>query len=126
MFPLRSACADTMNHDYCTHSDEAGCIFETCVVDEFRSAVEVGYVLVDVLEFWEYSVTRFVKGSNSGLFEEHVQMLLKLKQGSFGYSCVHSEDDKDQYIEGFWRAEVIALDKASQFPKTLGNEVWQR
>jgi hypothetical protein len=75
----------------------------------------MGYELVEVLEFWEYKVTFFDKGSNSGgLFAEYVNMFLKLKQESSGYpSWVQSEEDKDRYIEEYRRAEGIALDKAS-------------
>ena len=41
-------------------------------------------------------------------------MFLKLKQESSGFpSRVQSEDDKDRYTEDYWRAEGIALDKAS-------------
>jgi hypothetical protein len=41
-------------------------------------------------------------------------MLLKLKQESYGYpSWVQSEEQKDQYIEDYRRAEGIALHKAS-------------
>ena len=60
MFPLYSSCADTMNQDDCTHSEER-CIVGTWVVDEVRKAVEMGYDLMDVNEFWEYEVTCFVK-----------------------------------------------------------------
>jgi hypothetical protein len=113
MFPLCSACADAMNQGDCTHSDEERCIVGTWVVDEVSKAVEMGYSLVDVFEFWEYNVTRFENGEG-GLFAEYVNMFLKLKQESSGYpSWVHSEDDKDRYIEDYRRAEGIALDKAS-------------
>ena len=115
MFPLCSACADTMNQDDCTHSDEERCIVGTWVVDEVRKAVELGYDVKDVYEFWEYKVTCFDKDTNSGgLFAEYVDMFLKLKQESSGYpSWVQSEEDKDRYIEDYRRAEGIALDKAS-------------
>jgi hypothetical protein len=68
-----------------------------------------------VFEFWEYNVTCFDKGSNTGvLFAEYVDMFLKLKQESSGYpSCVQSEADKERYIEEYRRAEGITLDKAS-------------
>jgi len=84
-------------------------------VDEVRKAVEMGYDLKDVYEFWEYKVTCFDKDTNSrGLFAEFVNMFLKLKQESSGYpSWVQSEEKKDQYIEDYRRAEGIALDKAS-------------
>ena len=84
-------------------------------MDEVRKAVEMGYDLKDVYEFWEYKVTCFDKDTNSrGLFAEFVNMFLKLKQESSGYpSWVQSEEKKDQYIEDYRRAEGIALDKAS-------------
>ena len=81
----------------------------------------MGYGLVEVFEFCEYSVTCFDKDTNSGgLFAEYVDMFLKLKQESPGFpSWVQSEDDKDRYIEDYRRAEGIALDKAS-ISKKLG------
>jgi hypothetical protein len=51
MFPLCSACANTMNQGDCTHADEERCIFGTWVVDEVSKAVEMGYSLVDEFEF---------------------------------------------------------------------------
>jgi len=93
MFLLCSACADTMNQGYCTHSEKERCIVGTWVVDEVRKAVEMGSIVKEVFEFWEYKVTCFDKGSNSGgLFTEYVNMFLKLKQESSGYpSWVQSE-----------------------------------
>jgi len=41
-------------------------------------------------------------------------MFLKLKQESTGYpSWVQSEEHKNKYIDDYWRAEGINLDKAS-------------
>jgi len=57
IFPLCTACADTMNQGSCTHNDEEGCIVGTWVVDEFRKAIEMGYGLMNVFEFWEYEIT---------------------------------------------------------------------
>jgi hypothetical protein len=115
MFPLCSACADTMKQDDCTHSDEECCIVGTWVVDWVRKAVEMSYRLGDVYEFCEYEVTCFDKDANSGgLFADYVNMYLKLKQESSGYpSWVQSEVQKDQYNEDYRRAEKITLDKAS-------------
>jgi hypothetical protein len=46
----------------------------------------MGYGVEHVLEFWEYNVTCFDKGTNSGgIFAENVNMFLKLKQESSGY-----------------------------------------
>ena len=81
MSPLCSACADTMNQDRCTHSDEERCIAGTWVVDDVRMAVGMCYGLVDVYEFWEYEVTCIDKDSNSGgLFAQYINVFRKVKQ----------------------------------------------
>jgi len=60
-----------MNQAKCTHSDEERCIVGTWVVDEFRKAVEMGYSVMNVFEFWEYEVTCFDKDTKTGgLFAE--------------------------------------------------------
>jgi len=66
MFPLCSACANTMNQGSCTHSDEERYIIASWLTDKVRKAVDMGYGLVEVFEFWEYSVTCFDKETNSG------------------------------------------------------------
>jgi len=98
-----------MNEGKFTHSDEERCIFGTWVVDEVRKAVEMGYSVMDVFEFWEYEVTCFDKDANTGgVFAEYVNMFLKLKEESSVYPLwVQSEDDKDRYIEDYRRAEGI-------------------
>ena len=54
-------------------------------MDEVCLAVEIGYSLLYVYEFWQYSVTHFEKGNKcESLFAEYVNMFLKLKQGSSG------------------------------------------
>jgi hypothetical protein len=104
-----------MNQYDCTHSDKKQCIVGTWIVDEVRNAVKMGYALVEMFEFWEYTVTCLNKDTNlGGLFAEYVNMFLKLKQESSGYpSWVQTEEDKDKYIEEYRRAEGFALDKAS-------------
>ena len=61
MFPLSSACANTVKQGSCTHYDEERCIVGILIADELRKAVDMGYGLVDVCEFWEYSITCFNK-----------------------------------------------------------------
>ena len=114
MFPLCSACVDTMNQRPCIHTDEERCIVGTWVVDEVRKAVDMGYGLVDMFQFWEYEVKCFHKDLNSRrLFAEYVNMFLKLKQESSGSpSWVQFEEDKNKYIEYYRCEEGIAFDKA--------------
>ena len=45
-----------MNQGVCTHSEDERCLVGTWVVDEVCKAMEMGYSLVDVFEFWEYNV----------------------------------------------------------------------
>jgi len=50
-------------------------------MDEVRKAIEICYILVNVFKFWEYEITCFDRGTNSGgLFAEYVNMFLKLKR----------------------------------------------
>jgi len=80
-------------------------------MDEVRKAVDMGYGLVDVFEFWENKVTYF--------YRHHFRFFLQNKhvpktRESSGYlSWVQSDDDKDKYIADYRRAEGIALDNAS-------------
>ena len=48
-----------MNQGPCTHTEEERCISGTRVICEVSKAVEMGYSLVHVFEFWEYSVTQY-------------------------------------------------------------------
>ena len=124
MFPLCTACANTINQGSCTRSNEERCIIVSWLRDEVRKAVDMGYGLDELFEFWEYSVTCFDKDTNSsGLFAEYVNMFLKLKQESSDFpSWLQSEDDKNRYFEDYPRAERIALDKAS-ISKNSGKEL---
>jgi len=73
-------------------TDEERCILGTWVVDEVLKDIEMGYILVNVFEFWEYEITCFDIGTNSGgLFAEYVNMFQKLKQESSGYPFLDSE-----------------------------------
>ena len=66
MFPVCSTCSNTMNQGRCAHSDDERCIIGSWLTDEVRKAVDMGYGLVEVFEFWEYTVTCFDKDTNSG------------------------------------------------------------
>jgi hypothetical protein len=104
MFPLCATRADTMNQGSCAHSNAERCITGTWVIDEVCKAVEMGYSVVEVLEFWEYEVTRLENGQG-GLIAGYMNMFLKLKQEAS--SCVKSEADEDRYIEDYRRAEGV-------------------
>jgi hypothetical protein len=64
----------------------------------FAKAIQMGYALVVVFEFWEYNVTCLNKDTGcGGLFAGCVDMFLKHKQESSGYPAwIQTEDDKDR------------------------------
>jgi hypothetical protein len=71
-----------MNQVYSTHIDEKRCIVGVWLVDEVRKAIEMGYGLLTVFEFWEIEITYFDRGTKSAdRFAEFVQMFLKFKNG---------------------------------------------
>jgi len=71
-----------MNQGNCAHTDKERCIFGTWVVNEDRKAIEMGYGLLTVFQFWEIEITYFDRGTKSaGLFAEFVHMFLKFKNG---------------------------------------------
>ena len=60
-----------MNQGRWAHSDDERCIIVSWLTDEVRKVVDMGYGLVEMFEFWEYSVTFFNEDTNSGgLFAE--------------------------------------------------------
>jgi hypothetical protein len=58
----------------------------TWVVDEVRLAVDKGYRLIKVYEFYEYDVTQFDPATGEGgLFVQYINTFLKLKAEASGY-----------------------------------------
>ena len=72
MFPLCSACANTMNQGSCTHSDKERCIVGTWLADEVRKAVDMGYGLVEVLNFWSILLHVSTKKQIQAVFFENM------------------------------------------------------
>jgi len=61
-------------------------------VDELRNAVDMGYDLVDVNEFWEYEVTCFDKDTNSGgAFRRVLEHVPKTQTGIIWLSILGSD-----------------------------------
>jgi len=85
----------------------------TWVIDEIHLAVEKGYTIREIYEFYEYQVTQYnCETGDGGLFVAYIDTFLKLKAKASGYrSWVPTPDDEDTYIDAFWKSEVIRLDK---------------
>ena len=105
MFPLCKTCADTLNQNPCTHSDEERAILGTWCHVELMKAIEKGYEVLKIHEVWHWEQT------TDKLFKEYVDMFLKIKQEASGYpeDCV-TDEQKQRYIEEYYQHEGIRLD----------------
>ena len=115
LFPLCRTCALESQAE-CTHvSVEERSLIGTWVVDEIRKAVDMGYQVIQIYEFYEYEITQYnSETGEGGHFVEYINTFLKLKVEASGYpDHVVTEEDKDKYISDFFRSEGITLDKQS-------------
>ena len=105
MFPLCKTCADTLNQDPCTHTDEERAILGTWCHVELMKAIEKGYEVEKIYEVWHWEQT------TDELFKPYVNMFLKIKQEASGYPkhCV-TDEQKQQYIDEYYEHEGIRLD----------------
>ena len=105
MFPLCKTCADTLNQNPCTHSDEERAILGTWCHVELMKAIEKGYEVLKIHEVWHWEQT------TDKLFKEYVDMFLKIKQEASDYppDCV-TDEQKQRYIEEYYQNEGIRLD----------------
>ena len=105
MFPLCKTCADTLNQNPCTHTDEERAILGTWCHVELMKAIEKGYEVLEIHEVWHWEET------TDELFKNYVHTFLKLKQEASGYPkhCV-TDEQKQQYIDEYYEHEGIRLD----------------
>ncbi|GFQ82228.1 uncharacterized protein TNCT_105281 [Trichonephila clavata] len=100
MFPLCRTCAETLNQNICSHTDEERSITGTWVTEEVKKAREKGY--------------KIIKSSSNDLFRSYIDLFLKIKQEASGYpkGCL-SDQQKSEYIISYSEKENIYLDKNS-------------
>ena len=105
MFRLCKTCADTLNQNPCTHTDEERAILGTWCHVELMKAIEKGYEVLEIHEVWHWQET------TDELFKAYVDMYLKIKQEASGYPkhCV-TDEQKQQYIDEYYEHEGIRLD----------------
>jgi len=116
LFCLCRTCVHEHNaKSECQHrSDAERCLEGTLVIDEIRLAVDKGNKILEILEVYEYQVTRYDLETGNGLFPEYIDTFVKLKQEARGYpSWVRTEDDKVRYSDQFHQDEGIRLDRDS-------------
>ena len=71
MFPLCKTCADTLNQNRCTHTDEERAILGTWCHVELMKAIEKGYEVLEIHEVWHWEET------TDELFKGYVDMYFK-------------------------------------------------
>ena len=105
MFPLCKTCADTLNQNPCTHSDEERAILGTWCHVELMKAIEKGYEVLKIHEVWHWEQT------TDELFKDYVDTFLKIKQEANSYpkTCV-TDEQKQHYIDQYYEHEGIHLD----------------
>ena len=105
MFPLCKTCADTLNQNPCTHTDEERAILGTWCHVELMKAIEKEYEVLEIHEVWHWEET------TNQLFSPYVNLYLKRKQEASGYPkhCV-TDEQKQRYIDEYYEHEGIRLD----------------
>ena len=105
MFPLCKTCADTLNQNPCTHTDEERAILGTWCHVELMKAIEKGYEVLEIHEMWHWEET------TDELFKDYVDTFLKIKQEANSYPkhCV-TDEQKQRYIDEYYEHEGIRLD----------------
>ena len=105
MFPLCKTCADTLNQNPCTHTDEERAILGMWCHVELMKAIEKGYEVLEIHEVWHWEQI------TDELFRDYVDTFLKIKQEANGYPkhCV-TDEQKQRYIDEYYEHEGIRLD----------------
>jgi len=82
-------------------------------MDEVRLAVEKGYRVFQIYEFYENQVNKYSpETGEGGHFVEYINTFLELKAKASGYPFwVQSPEEEDRYMESFRHSEGIRLDK---------------
>jgi hypothetical protein len=80
-----------------------------------RVAVEYGYLVIKIHEFYEYEVTQYdPKTDEGGHFVQYIDTFLKLKAQASGYpGWVWCPEDGDKYIQSFRESEGIEVHRVN-------------
>ena len=114
LFPLCRTCALESLAE-CTHGGSERALVGTWIVDEIRKAVDMGYQVVTIYEFYEYRITQYNPlTGEGGHFVDYINTFLKLKVEASGYpDHVLTEEDTDKYVSDFFHSDGITVDKQS-------------
>ena len=98
-------CAEKLNKESCTHSDEERSLLGAWTTEELKLAVTYGYEIKHIYQVYHY------KYSSSDVFKNYVNYFLKIKTECKGYPPnVKTECEKRKYIQKVFERENITLD----------------
>ena len=89
----------------------------TWVSDELKKAVQLGYVITNIDEIWQYNTQKYnpiddQSDQTNGLFVEYINTFLKIKQQASGWpSECTNEETRNKYIREYSLKENINLDE---------------
>lgn len=106
IFPLCLTCAKNEQQEDCSHGENERHLVGTWTTSELSVALAHGYTIVTILQVLHYNET------SDQLFAKNVNLWLKEKQEASGYPAwVRYADDKEKYIQEYFGAEGIILDR---------------
>ena len=81
-------------------------------------AIQKGYQVLDILEVYEYEVTKYDPHTRAGsLFAEYINTFLKLKAEASGHTAwVRKPEDKECYVTTFDAREGVLMDREAIRP----------
>jgi hypothetical protein len=114
-FPLCMKCATELNESaICLHSNLERLLNGEWCTEEIYLALEYGYTLHEIYEICHWTDTEMYdpKLKSGGLFTGYINQAMKEKQEASGYpdDC-QTDEEKEKYINDFYNAEGIKLDK---------------
>ncbi|CAM5130676.1 unnamed protein product [Natator depressus] len=127
MFPLCRTCAETVQRETCTHTDEERAILGTWCTVELNAAIAKGYVVAKIYEIWHFNE------KSDKLFSEYIKLHLRQKQEASGYpSWCTDEDKQNKYVNDFYQKEGVLLRRHEirlnpakrQIAKLFLNSLW--
>ena len=135
LFPLCARCAESNATDPCRCDDAERALVGTWVIPEVSRALDYGYRVVKIYEIlWYPNSTKYDRATKKGgLMAEYMNNFMKLKLEASGYpQGVHTDAEKDQYVENIMKHEGIELDKENiefnsgvrTFSKLCLNSLW--
>ena len=137
VYTLCQKCAHLQLTEECKHNDIERCLKGTWCTLEIHKAIELGYEIKEIFEVWHWNETAEYNYTEKqgGLFTDYINMFLKGKQEASGFpSDVITDEDKENYIRGYFEKEGVQLNKddievnpAKRFVfKLFLNSMWGR